>query len=439
MIKSHILGFPRIGEQRELKFALERHWRGEIDEAGLHQTAAALRTRHWQFQIDSGLDHITVGDFSYYDLMADHIQLLGCEPERFKNLDSPSELQRYFTMVRGKASAGCTHSETFALEMTKWFDTNYHYMVPEFTEHTRFAAKPNRLLAQIDEAQRLGHPLKVSLIGPLTFLYLGKSKQAGFDTLNLLPRLLDAYVQVLQAVAAKGVQWVQIDEPILGLDLPGAWVATLENTYLQLKSSKLKILLATYFASTQGHTSIVCKLPVDGLHVDCVRAPEDLPLVLDWLPNYKVLSLGLVDGRNVWKTDLEQAKHFIDRAFETGKGEIWIAPSCSLLHSPYRFSNDQTVHPDVKPWLAGALERLDELQLLKTHAQAQLAGKTLDAASQLAWRTHQAHVHNRANSPLLNNAAVKARLAELPADADQRHKPFEARKTVQRERFNLPL
>ncbi|HEX4880253.1 MAG TPA: 5-methyltetrahydropteroyltriglutamate--homocysteine S-methyltransferase [Limnobacter sp.] len=439
MIKSHILGFPRIGEQRELKFALERHWHGEMDEVSLHQTAAALRTRHWQFQIDSGLDYITVGDFSYYDLMADHIQLLGCEPERFKTLESPSELQNYFTMVRGKASAGCTHAETFALEMTKWFDTNYHYMVPEFTAQTTFTAKPDRLLAQIDEAQRLGHPMKVTLIGPLTFLHLGKSKQFGFEPLNLLPRLLAAYVQVLQAVAAKGVQWVQIDEPVLGLDLPGAWVAALESTYLQLKSSKLKIMLATYFASTQGHTSIVCKLPVDGLHVDCVRAPEDLPLVLDWLPNYKVLSLGLVDGRNIWKTDLDHAWRFIDRAFDTGKGEVWIAPSCSLLHSPYRFANDHTVRPEVKPWLAGALERLDELQLLKAKAQAQLAGRSLDEPAQSAWRTHQAHVHKRTNSPLLNNPVVKARLAALPANADQRQQPFEQRQALQRARFKLPL
>ncbi|WP_370261891.1 5-methyltetrahydropteroyltriglutamate--homocysteine S-methyltransferase [Limnobacter sp.] len=439
MIKSHILGFPRIGEHRELKFALEQYWRGDIDKAALRHTSAALRARHWQFQIDSGLDFITVGDFSLYDHMADHIELLGCVPQRFKDLAIDDDLQRYFTMVRGQTDAGGLKAATFALEMTKWFDTNYHYMVPEFEANTRFEAKAKPLLEQIDEASRFKHPIKVSLVGPLTFLYLGKSKQAGFDRLDLLPELVNTYAQVLQAIAAKGVQWVQIDEPVLALDLPGPWVASLERIYLQLKNSRLKILLATYFGSTQGHTSLLCKLPIDGLHLDCVRAPEDLPLVLDWLPNYKVLSLGLVDGRNIWKSDLEHAKGLIEHAFDAGKGEVWIAPSCSLLHSPYRFANDTTVNPAVKPWLAGAVERLEELRLLKSLTQAQLAGHPAPQADLQAWQSHQSQVTQRLSSPLLNNPEVKARLANLPGDADQRKQPFEQRQALQRARFKLPL
>jgi 5-methyltetrahydropteroyltriglutamate--homocysteine methyltransferase len=317
MIKTHTLGFPRIGENRELKFALEDYWRGEADEESLQATASALRLKHWKAQIDSGLDFITVGDFSLYDQMADHIQLLGCEPQRFEfNAEQPA-LQRYFTMVRGKVTGqeGCTHAhphshtdnagsngasahglhpqETHALEMTKWFDTNYHYMVPEFNAQTHFKAHTTNLLTQLEQAKTLNHPVKVSLIGPLTFLFLGKSKQAGFDQLDLLEQLLPVYVQILSTLKLNGVEWVQLDEPILGLDLPGPWLAVYERSVLQLKTSGVKILLATYFSSTQGHTSIVCKLPVDGLHVDCVRAEDDLPLIIDWLPNYKVLSLAL--------------------------------------------------------------------------------------------------------------------------------------------------
>lgn len=460
MIKTHTLGFPRIGENRELKFALEDYWRGEASEESLQATASTLRLKHWKAQIDSGLDFITVGDFSFYDQMADHIQLLGCEPARFEfNAEQP-ELQRYFTMVRGKVTGhdGCHHAqahahapgshgssahglhpqETHALEMTKWFDTNYHYMVPEFNASTQFKAHAGNLLAQLEQAKTLNHPVKVSLIGPLTFLFLGKSKQAGFDQLDLLDQLLPVYGQVLGTLKSHGVEWVQLDEPILGLDLPGPWLAAYERSYLQLKSSGVKILLATYFSSTQGHTSIACKLPVDGLHVDCVRAEEDLPLIIDWLPNYKVLSLGLVDGRNIWKTDLNPALQHILKAFDAGKGEVWIAPSCSLLHVPYRFSNDTRVNLQVLPWLAGAIEKLEEIELLKQAAKNQLQGKSLTGALANIWNTHQDLVKQRRNSPLLNNPEVKARISSIAPTADQRHSEFAVRQQLQRERFNLP-
>lgn len=442
MIKSHILGFPRIGENRELKFALESFWKGDADETHLQSIASSLRKQHWQAQLASGLDFITVGDFALYDQMADHIQLLGCEPARFGFQEDQSQLSKYFTMVRGQhCCAGHDEDQgsTFALEMTKWFDTNYHYMVPEFTRDTGFSAQADNLLKQVQEAKQFNHPIKVSLIGPLSFLYLGKSKQLGFNPLDLLGKLIPVYSQILQSLQQAGIEWVQLDEPILGLDLPSSWQVAFEGTYQRLRSNGIKILLSTYFSSLNGQISAVCKLPIDGLHVDCVRAPQDLKQVLDWLPNYKVLSLGLIDGRNIWRTDLEAALEPIHQALESGKGELWLAPSCSLLHVPYQFAQDQVVNPTVKPWLAGALEKLAELRLLKLAANALTQGKTLDEQTKTAWLQHQQIVQDRANSSLLNNPDVKAKLNEIGEKDDQRQNPFIVRQVKQQERFNLPL
>ena len=442
MIKSHILGFPRIGENRELKFALESFWKGETDETHLQATATSLRKRHWQEQLASGLDFLTVGDFALYDQMADHIQLLGCEPSRFGFKPEHTELNRYFTMVRGQhccAGHDDDQGSTFALEMTKWFDTNYHYMVPEFSSETGFSAHTHRLIKQVQEAKQFNHPIKVSLIGPLTFLYLGKSKQSAFNTLDLLNTLIPVYNQILHDLRKEGVEWVQLDEPILGLELPTDWFASFEGTYQRLHTSGVKILLATYFSSINGQTSAICKLPVDGLHIDCVRAGKDLKEVLDWLPNYKVLSLGLIDGRNIWRSDLEAALKPVSQALESGKGELWLAPSCSLLHSPYQFANDNTVKAEVKPWLAGALEKLAELRLLKLASTAATQGKPLDENTQSAWQLHQSVVQNRASSALLNNPLVKARLNGIASNDDQRNSAFAERQSKQQERFNLPL
>lgn len=441
MIKSHVLGFPRVGEQRELKFELERFWRGEASEAQLLGTAQSLRRKHWQAQADSGLDWVNVGDFSLYDLMADHIQLLGCEPARFNFHKGQGQLERYFRMVRGQIN-----SDTgFALEMTKWFDTNYHYMVPEFNANTRFSAHPQNLLAQIKEAQALSLPVKVSLIGPLTFLYLGKFKQdwshvesISHPALSLLDDLLGTYSQILREIHQLGVEWVQLDEPILSLDLTPQWQAALESAYSILQSSGPKILLATYFGSTQGQTSQMCKLPVHGLHVDCVRAVEDLPLILDWLPNYKVLSLGVVDGRNIWKTDLDNALLRVHSAFGAGKDQVWLSSSCSLLHSPYSFVNDGVINPEVKPWLAGAYEKLTEINLLKQAVQADLQGLERPLAVKNALQVQRSVLENRLKSPLLNNAKVAQRLASLQDSDSKRSEAFPVRQALQKARFNLP-
>ncbi|MEF3193654.1 MAG: 5-methyltetrahydropteroyltriglutamate--homocysteine S-methyltransferase, partial [Halothiobacillaceae bacterium] len=313
MHTTHILGFPRIGAQRELKFALEAFWRGERNAQDLQNTAQALRARHWQYQREAGLDYVTVGDFAYYDHVLNHIQLLGCEPVRF-GFGQEDELTRYFTMARGVSgqTASCCggehdDSDRRALEMTKWFDTNYHYLVPEFTPDTGFRLASERLFDEIREAQALGHPVKAVLIGPLTFLWLGKEKVEGFDRLNLLDRLVPVYGEILARLKALGVAWVQMDEPILGLDLPASWRQGFEKAYALLGSERPKLLLTTYFSRLEDNLRLACQLPVDGLHVDAVRAPEELARVADWLPAHKVLSVGIIDGRNIWRADLDAA------------------------------------------------------------------------------------------------------------------------------------
>jgi 5-methyltetrahydropteroyltriglutamate--homocysteine methyltransferase len=361
----HTLGFPRMGAQRELKFALEKHWRGEIDRAALEAVGEALRARHWQAQRDAGLDFVTVGDFAYYDQVANHTQLLGCEPARFGFNGEEPELARYFKMARGvEDEAGHVHDDRcnhgnegiLALEMTKWFDTNYHYLVPEFNAATRFKLASARLFDEVAQAQRAGHAVKAVLLGPLSFLYLGKEKEAGFDRFSLLDQLLPVYEQVLARLKQQGVEWVQVDEPILGLDLPEAWRNAFERAYWQLARGAPKLLLATYFSPLSNNLRLACQLPVAGLHVDAVRAPQELTGVADWLPAHKVLSLGVVDGRNVWRTDLDAALAKLKPVVEKHKGELWIAPSCSLLHVPFSLAAETRLDAELKSWLAFAIE-----------------------------------------------------------------------------------
>ena len=450
-IKSHIPGFPRIGAARELKSALERHWRGELPAEQLETVARELRSRHWALQRDAGLDVVTVGDFTFYDQVANHIQLLGCEPARYGFGAAQSQLERYFAMARGsgqdaaatECDAGCTHAghdhaqHGAALEMTKWFDTNYHYLVPEFTPDTAFALACERLFDEVAEAQALGHAVKAVLLGPLTFLWLGKEKHAGADTpfsrLALLERLLPVYSQVLDRLKAQGVSWVQIDEPILGLDLPSSWRNAFENTYWQLNQVGLPLLLATYFSPLEENLSLACRLPVAGLHVDGVRAPQELTSIADWLPAHKVLSVGIVDGRNIWRSDLDAAlavlRPLLDKRAQQG-GPLWLSTSCSLLHVPYSLAAEHALDPEIRSWLAFATEKLDELAVLK-HT---LLGQDTSAALQLS----RSAIASRRASARVHQPEVAQRLAALPADADRRHSPFPQRQALQRERFKLP-
>lgn len=429
MIQTHCLGLPRIGPDRELKFALEKFWKSKITHDELEQTAKTLRLTNWQKQIQSGLDFIQVGDFSYYDQVADQIQRLGCVPKRFAK--QSNALDQYFNMVRGY--------ETFALEMTKWFDTNYHYLVPEFDSQTTFDLNIDELLNQVREAKQLNHPIKVQLIGPVTFLHLGKVKERGFDVLSLLKPLLTQYHQLLKTLADEGVQWVQLDEPALSTDLPSDWQLALEQAYAHLQSVSIKKMVATYFDSTAGHTGLLCRLPVQAIHLDCVRASEDLPVVLDWLPNYRILSLGLVDGRNIWKTNLDAATPLISACFNSGRKDLWLAPSCSLLHVPYSFAAEHALPTPVKNWLAGVDEKLTELSWLKSQVKAKFEGVLINQHVVQQIKHHQQIIDERAHHLIVKDAEVQARQSAITEQDSLRTSHFATRQKLQRDTLKLPL
>ncbi|WP_124704888.1 5-methyltetrahydropteroyltriglutamate--homocysteine S-methyltransferase [Sulfuriferula multivorans] len=445
MTTIHTLGFPRIGKNRELKFALEKFWRGEIDADTLEASGRELRARHWQLQAGAGLDFVAVGDFAYYDQMLNHIQMLGCEPARFGFSGQETELARYFTQARGVASeaksccgghAGTDDQGTWALEMTKWFDTNYHYLVPEFTADTIFRLASERLFDEVTEAQTLGHKVKVTLVGPLTFLFLGKEKSAGFERLALLDRLLSVYGEILLRLKTLGVEWVQLDEPILCLDLPLAWKLAFEPAYNRLNAAGVKILLATYFGALGDNAVLACTLPVAGLHIDAVRAPHQLTTVLDRLPHYKVLSLGAIDGRNIWRADLDQTLELVATAHAKLGDRLWIAPSCSLQHVPVDLRGEDKLDAELRSWLAFAVQKLNELGALKLALNKDIGAADLAYAN--AFGASRSAAATRRASPRVHNPAVASRLTALPQDADRRATPFKARQARQRARFNLP-
>ncbi len=431
-IHTHTLGFPRIGARRELKTALEAYWRGDTDQAALEETGRQLRARHWAQQAAAGLDFVTVGDFAFYDQVANHIQLFGCEPERFGFDGTQAPLARYFAMARGDrehdaACCGGSHS-VHALDMTKWFDTNYHYLVPEFSAATSFTLHADRLLAEVAEARALGHAVKVALIGPLTFLWLGKARDG--ERLDLLAQLLPVYCTLLAQLKDSGAEWVQLDEPILGLDLAPAWRNAFEPCYWQLGQSGAKLMLATYFSPLEENLSLACRLPVAGLHVDGIRARGELTSVCDWLPVPKVLSIGIVDGRNIWRTDLDAALSVIKPLLERRGGQLWLAPSCSLLHVPFSLDGESDLDPELKSWLAFAAEKLGELATLK----AALAG----AGAPDALAAARAAIASRARSTRVHSDQVAASVAALAPDADRRRSPFAQRQALQRARLRLP-
>ncbi|KFE56671.1 5-methyltetrahydropteroyltriglutamate--homocysteine S-methyltransferase [Pseudomonas syringae] len=438
MALAHNLGFPRIGADRELKKALEAYWKGDLDQDGLQAVGRELRATHWQLQKEAGIDLLPVGDFAWYDQVLSHSLMLGVIPERFagtRNARGLPTLETLFAMARG-ADSCCGHAhgkEQYAQELTKWFDTNYHYLVPEFTQDQRFQLSWEQLFEEVDEARALGHKVKPVLIGPLTFLWLGKTKGDDFDKLDLLDRLLPLYGEILGRLAGQGVEWVQIDEPILGLDLPQDWKNGFERTYHSLQYSPLKKLVATYFSGLEDNLGLAVSLPVDGLHIDLVRAPEQLALVLDRLPTYKVLSLGVVNGRNVWRCDLEQALGQLREAQQRFGDNLWVAGSCSLLHSPVDLGREDQLDAELKSWLAFAVQKCAEISLLSTALNE--PGSAVVQGELSASRAVQL---SRQQSTRIHQPAVQARLAAITAQDSQRQSAFAQRIEQQRLRLNLP-
>ncbi|WP_422086135.1 5-methyltetrahydropteroyltriglutamate--homocysteine S-methyltransferase [Variovorax sp.] len=433
MTTTHNLGFPRIGARRELKFALESYWKGESSRDALKALGAQLRQRHWNDQ--AGIDLVPVGDFAFYDQVLDMSFTLGNLPERVRGFHGDA-LDNYFRVARGRSAqgaedhAGCCGGVA-AGEMTKWFDTNYHYIVPEFTAQTEFKLDASRLLEQLAEARAQGVKAKPVLLGPVTYLAIGKAKDDS-DKLALLPRLLQVYAELLETLAAQGVEWVQIDEPLLVTELDADWQHAFNTAYHQLKAARIKILIATYFGQLLENKYLAANLPVAGLHVDAVNGRDDIVPLLTMLPAHKVLSLGVINGRNIWKSDLASILDWLEPLAARLGDRLWIAPSCSLLHVPVDLASEQKLDAEVRSWLAFALQKLEELRVLAT---ALRDGR--DAVKE-ALAANSAALAARRASPRVNNPAVQASVARLSSQLGQREGAYANRAAKQAAFLKLP-
>lgn len=450
MTTIHNLGFPRIGAQRELKRAVEAYWAGKQSLEALREAGRQLRAAHWRLQADRGLAFVPVGDFAWYDHILEWTTLLGAVPARFGQPDGqPVTLDTLFRMGRGRAPAG---TPAAACEMTKWFDTNYHYIVPELAPAQQFRIARDDLFEQVEEAQALGLAVKPVIPGPLTWLWLGKGDayaEGASDAakLKLLDALLPVYEEVLARLAGQGVQWVQIDEPILALDLPPAWREAFESVYARLASAAgasdaalaaasprtpIRLLLATYFDGLKDNLSTVAKLPVAGLHVDLVRAPEQLAEVVAAIGPRQVLSAGVINGRNIWRTDLDAALSALAPVREKLGERLWLAPSCSLLHVPVDLAGETELDAELKSWLSFATQKLDELKLL-----GQALDGDADPAVQHALAAQRAALQARRASPRIHNPAVARRMAG-EAQVSRERAAFAERIARQQAELKLP-
>ncbi|GAA0527197.1 5-methyltetrahydropteroyltriglutamate--homocysteine methyltransferase [Rhizomicrobium palustre] len=428
------LGFPRIGTRRELKKALEEFWSGQISAEVLQTRAKALRAGAWERQKSAGIDVIPSNDFSLYDHVLDTSVMVGAVPEHYLMPKGPVALDTYFAMARGtRGRSGC---DLHAQEMTKWFDTNYHYMVPQFLADQDFEQCTTKPLDEFREARALGIATRPVLVGPVTFLLLGKPAGEKFDTLRLLPALLPVYASVLKQLAAEGADWVQIDEPCLVQDLSDAAKEALRFAYQTLAAEvpQVKLMLTTYFGGLGDNLETALALPVAGLHLDLVRALDQLDSVLAKAPEDLTLSLGLVDGRNIWRSDLCAKLETAEKVLAKRKPEkVMLAPSCSLIHSPIDLELETGLDPDLKSWLAFSVQKLDELSILgrALNEGRGAVADALEASSQAAAK--------RKTSPKIHNAAVKARLEEVTPQMTARASAYPERRKAQKAYLGLPL
>ncbi|WP_224371789.1 5-methyltetrahydropteroyltriglutamate--homocysteine S-methyltransferase [Hyalangium versicolor] len=429
------LGHPRMGSTRELKKALESYWGGKSTSSELLATASSLRRQHWTTMKDKGLEHIPCNDFSLYDHVLDMAVCLGVIPERYQSLRDP--LERYFAMARGRQDRQ-QGLDLAALEMTKWFDTNYHYIVPELEVGQRFHLDASKLLAELEEARALRVDPRPVLLGPVSFLLLSKHAPhapQGASTLALLDAVLPVYEQLLAVLAERGVAWVQLDEPCLTLDLTPAARSAYQQGLQRLSQlrNRPRLLLATYFGELGANLSLATGSGCDALHVDLVRAPSQLDDTLKALPTSMRLSVGLVDGRNVWRTDLDAAHQQVRRAVrELGSDRVFIAPSCSLLHVPEDLDSESKLEPELKSWLAFASQKLDEVRALASAAEQ-------DSPTAAAFTSARAAIASRRASPRTRNPAVRARMLTVDESMSRRGAPFQERARRHQERLRLPV
>ncbi|XBH08288.1 5-methyltetrahydropteroyltriglutamate--homocysteine S-methyltransferase [Singulisphaera sp. Ch08] len=427
------LGFSRMGPHRELKKALERFWAKKSDAGVLLATACSLRESHWKLQRDLGLAQVPCNDFSLYDHVLDAALMVGVRPGRFGGV--AEGLDRYFAMARGVAHEG-ERSGVAALEMTKWFDTNYHYLVPEFEADQEFRLDAAKPLAEFAEAKALGIPARPVLLGPVSFLLLGKIKDAGRKPLDLWPALVPVYEELLRRLRAAGADWVQIDEPCLATDVEPSTLATLEAVYKRLADAagNMNILLATYFGDLGQALPAVMRLPVRAVHLDLVRGPGQLREAVELVAPGQMLSLGLVDGRNIWRTDLLAALDVAEDAAERlGVDRILIAPSCSLLHTPYDLEGESKLDGELKGWLAFGRQKLEEVAILARgveHGRDSVAD---------ALEENRVALTGRRSSPRIHSAQVRRRLASVTPEMLARENPYSTRRVDQRAKTPLPL
>jgi 5-methyltetrahydropteroyltriglutamate--homocysteine methyltransferase len=429
---SSCLGFPRIGADRELKRALESYWGSKSTAAELLQSASDLRRRHWSQMQAAGIEHIPCNDFSLYDHMLDMTVAVGAVPARFAGIEDP--LARYFAMARGLQDRN-RGLDLPAMEMTKWFDTNYHYIVPELTPDQQFSLDATKLLGEIEEARALSINLRPVVPGPITYLMLSKIVGRGSSSpLGLLDRLLPVYEELLETLAGRRVEWVQLDEPCLVLDLESEAVDAYRKALGRLagRRGRPRIMLATYFGPLRENLELATGSGCEGLHVDLVRAPDQLDAALRQVPSGVILSLGVVDGRNVWRTDLKGAHALVRRAVrELGEDRVIVSPSCSLLHVPFDLENEGGLDSELKGWLSFAVQKLEEIEALSTQADS-------DVPEGDQFVTSSRALDRKAASPRVRNAAVRRRVAGIDGSMLRRGSPFAERAARQKARFKLP-
>ncbi len=434
-IRTNILGYPRIGAGRELKKAEEAYWAGKVSKQELLDSAALIRKGNWQLQKESGIDLIPSNDFSFYDQTLDLSLAVGAVPERYESLKGDL-LELYFAMAHGYQKDGI---DVTAMEMTKWFDTNYHYIVPEFTRNQQFKLTYNKAAAEFAEALKLGIKTKPVLIGPVTYLLLGKEKEQGFNRIELLDRLLPVYIEILKELERLGAEYVQIDEPFLNTDLSAEVKDAYRKAFAEIrKGTGLKVILTTYFDGLADNAALAVELNPAILHIDLVRAPQGWEDVVKLLPSGASLSLGVVDGRNIWKNDFEKSLDIIEKVKKViGQERVIVATSCSLLHSPIDLENEhneKSLPLEVKRWLSFARQKVAEVVTL-----ADLAGGNPSDSSKAALESNKADMEDRRTSALTNNKAVRDRVAAVTPDFARRKSPFGIRIAAQHRELCLPL
>jgi 5-methyltetrahydropteroyltriglutamate--homocysteine methyltransferase len=431
------LGYPRMGSHRQLKKACEQYWTGAISRQELFLAAKKIQEHNWNLQVAAGIDLIPCNDFSFYDQVLDMSLLLGAVPTRYApvvtEVKDNTEIDLYFAMARGYQKNGL---DIKAMEMTKWFDTNYHYIVPEFTAHQEFKIFSNRLFSECSGARHItGQTPKPVLIGPVSYLLLGKEKDGttAFDRIDLIKKLVPVYIDILNKLKDDyRVDWVQLDEPFLAMDLTEKQRQAYVYAYGEIKKHcpHIKTLLTTYFEGLQDNTALAVNLPVCALHIDLVRAPQQLAAILSSVPAQLTLSLGVIDGRNIWKNDYTKSLSLIKQTIDTlGEERVMIAPSCSLLHTPFDLELETKLDPVIRNWMAFAKQKLQEIRELAAIVKGDTA---------LLEQNRQA-IDDRRSSPLIHKPAVKQRVTAITATDAERKSPFATRQQQQRSLFQLPL